>query len=406
MKFSLVLVTFLAVWGGDITAHALTSTNVLPQGISSPSLRFGIVDGIDEKYTENGTLMKLGDYKSVIFDAPHLAKFNQDAKRLIDALNRFGAHNLGDDFNLGVLRVETKPQVKYYAPVFAHGLTKKWTVGVWLPVVSYSNEIKLSQQFSNIEYYRRQFSGLSPELDSALNTNLGLATNQTLKDKGYRALNNRNETFLGDIQLASVYKFYEDANQGWIYQAQVSLPTGPQYDPDDLAALNIFGRTNINNTIAYSRRLTTHLSIVPFVSYLLNIPDTISARVPTNEDDTLPDANTKEDVHRQIGNTTSLGGNLFYEINDSWTLGGGYEYSMKNQDSYSGSRNGRYDLLAVNTEMRAQRVKAEVSYSSVKSYFSKTALIPMIVSLEVSDVIAGVNVERQLVQELTLMMFF
>ncbi|WP_374075601.1 hypothetical protein [Bdellovibrio bacteriovorus] len=405
MKRSAVLVTILGLLG-SFCAHALTSTNVLPEGINSPSFRFGMIDGIDQKYTENGTLMNLGDYKSVVFDAPHLAKFNQDAKKLIDALNRFGGHNLGDNFNLGVLRVETTPKVKYFAPVFARGVTAKWTVGVGLPVVSYENQISLSQQFSNIEYYRAQFSGLSPELDEALNTNLGHATNQTLQQKGYKALNNRSETFLGDVQVASVYKFFEDKSQALIYQAQVSVPTGPQYDPDDLAALNIFGRTNVNNTVAYSKRVTSRISVVPYLSYLLNIPDQITARVPTNEDDTLPDANTKEDVTRQVGNTTSIGGNLFYEVSDTWTVGGGYEYSLKNEDSYSGSKNSRYDLLALNTDMKAQRVKAEVSYSSVKSYFKKTALIPMIVSIEVSDVIAGLNVERQLVQELNLMMFF
>ncbi|WP_374029135.1 hypothetical protein [Bdellovibrio bacteriovorus] len=366
----------------------------------------GNIEGIDQRYTENGTLMKLGDYKSVIFDAPTLAKFNSDAKRLIDALNRFGAHNLGDNFNLGVLRVETMPKVQYFAPVFARGITKNWTLGVGLPIVSYQNQIKVSQQFSNIEYYRAQFSGLSPELDDALNANLATATHQTLQQKGYKPLENRSESFLGDVQIASIYKFFENRSSALIYQAQISLPTGPRYDPDDLAALNIFGRTNINNTVAYSHRLSSRISLVPYVSYFLNIPDTVTARVPTNEDDTLPDSSSKEDVSRQIGNTTTLGGNMFYELTDSWTLGAGYEYAVKEEDHFAGSRPSRYDLLSLNTDMKAQRVKGEISYSSVKSYFKKTALIPMIVSLEVSDVIAGHNVERQLLQELNVMMFF
>ncbi|WP_253696441.1 hypothetical protein [Bdellovibrio bacteriovorus] len=399
---------FLILLGlcGAMSAQALTSTNVLPEGINSPSFRFGKIDGIDEKYIEDGTLMKLGDYKSVVFDAPTLAKFNSDAKRLIDALNSFGAHSLGSDFNLGVLRVHTKPTVQYFAPVFARGLTKKWTLGLGLPVVTYKNTVSISQQFSNIEYYREQFSGLSAELDSALNTNLAVATQQTLKQKGYQPLANQDETFLGDVQLASVYKFYEDGKQAIVYQAQVNLPTGPAYDPDNLAALNIFGRTNINNTIAYSRKMGKSFSLVPYLSYIYNVPDKITARVPLDEDDTLPDLASKEEVNRALGDTTTLGSNLFYEMSDSWTFGGGYEYSTKFEDQFSGTKNSRYDLLALNTEMRAQRVKAEVSYSSVKSYFKKTAVIPMIVSLEVSDVIAGVNVERQLVQELNLMMFF
>ncbi|MNL18447.1 hypothetical protein D3C87_1395920 [compost metagenome] len=79
---------------------------------------------------------------------------------------------------------------------------------------------------------------------------------------------------------------------------------------------------------------------------------------------------------------------------------------MKAADKYAGSRNARYDLLATNTNSQAHRMKLEVTYSSVKSYFRKSALIPLMLSLEVSDVIAGVNIERQVVQEFNFMMFF
>jgi len=120
----------------------------------------------------------------------------------------------------------------------------------------------------------------------------------------------------------------------------------------------------------------------------------------------LPDAEAKQVVSRQIGNTTSLGSNVFYELNDEWTLGTAYEVSRKTEDRYQGAAGTRYDLLSRNTELKAERVKGEVTYSSVKSYFKKSAIIPMMVSLEVSDVIAGYNVERQLVQELNLMLFF
>jgi hypothetical protein len=390
----------------SLNSHALSSTTVLPEGINSPSIRYGIVDGIDQTYTENGSLMNLGDYKSVVFDAPHLAKFNKDAQTLIDALNAFGNQGMGNDFNLGVLKIETKPEVRYFAPVYARGVSKKWTIGIGIPMVTYKNEISMSQQFSNIAYYRQQYSGLSSELDAALNTDLRKATQDTLAQKGYRPLESRNETFLGDIQLVSVYQFFDNSYQALAYQAQVNTPTGPQYDPDDLAAINIFGRTYVTNTVLFSQRIGSRITLVPTVSWLINIPDHITARVPTDEDDTLPDANSKESVERQMGNKIAGGGNVFYEINDQWTVGSGYEYANKARDQYRGSGKGRYDLLSQNTESQSHRVKGEVAYSSVKSYFKKTALIPLVVSLEISDTIAGINVERQTVQEMNFMMFF
>lgn len=405
MKF-ITLIIIAAIGLGANCARALPSTSLLPAGINSPSVRIGNIQGIGERYTEDGTLMKLGDYKSVVFDAPTLAKFNQDAKKLIAALNRFGAQALGDQFNLGVLKVDTAPHVKYYAPVYARGVTNKWTLGFGLPVVTYTNKISISSQFSNIEAYRRQFSGLDPELDAALNTDLSAATNQALADKGYKPLTNRNETFMGDVQLVSMYRLYSDVDQTLVYQAQVGLPTGPQFNADDLAALTVFGRTTLNNSFIYSRKLGKGFTAVPYASYLYNIQDEVTARVPTSEEDTLPDASTKEKVQRKIGSTTTLGGSLVYDFNDSWSLGTGYELSQKEKDTYRGSKDSRYDLLSAKTVLNAQRAKMELTYSSIKSYFRKTALLPMMVALEVSDVIAGTNVERQFVQELNLMMFF
>lgn len=388
------------------SAQALVTTGTLPEGINSPSFRFGVVDKIGERYTAGGNLMSLGDIKSLVFDQATLKKMNGDAKKLIDALNSFGNQGLGDKFNFGVLRIHTEPQVKYFAPVYARGLTSKWTLGVGLPVVTYSNKISISQDYSNLEYYRQQLKGLSKELDDALNINLTKATNDTLAEKGYKPLDSRNETFLGDIQVASVYKFFENADQALVYQAMLSLPTGPQYNSDDLAAINIFGRTSLANTVAYSHKLTSRLTLLPYATYQVNFQDRITARVPTDEEDSLPDQNSKELVDRQLGNTRILAGNAFYELNDQWTLGAGYEHLAKNGDHYSGGRGRRYDLLSQNTDLSAQRVKGEVTYSSVKSYFKKTAVLPMMLSLEVSDVVAGYNVERQQLQEMNLMLFF
>jgi len=388
------------------SAYALLTTSTLPEGINSPSFRFGVVDHVGERYTTDGSLMRLGDLKSIVFDAATLKKMSADAQKLIDALNSFGDHKLGDQFNFGVLRVHTTPSVSYFAPIFARGLTENWTVAFGLPVVTYKNKIFITQDSSNIAYYRSQFSGLSKELDAALNIDLGKATNETLQAKGYKDLESRDEKFLGDSQLASVYKIFENSKSALIYQALVGLPTGPKYNSDDLAALNIFGRTTLSNTLAYSYKFTSRFSLLPYASYLVNIRDQVTARVPKNEDDSLPDAEAKQVVSRQIGNTTSLGSNVFYELNDEWTLGTAYEVSRKTEDRYQGAAGTRYDLLSRNTELKAERVKGEVTYSSVKSYFKKSAIIPMMVSLEVSDVIAGYNVERQLVQELNLMLFF
>lgn len=388
-------------------ASALLTTSTLPKGIQSPSFRFGLVNNVGEKYVEDGRLMNLGDVKSVEFDSATLVKMNAKAQKLLEALNSFGDHHLGDKFNFGVLRFHTTPQVRYFAPIFARGMSDEWTLALALPLITYQNKISITHDHSNLEYYRRQFSGLSQELDEALNTDLAQATNEILRKKGYRPLSDRDESFLGDTQVAAVYKILEATESALIYQAVVGLPTGPAYSPEDLGALNIFGRTSWQSTLAYSRRWgTSGWSWMPYFSCLLYLPDEVQARVPAGEDDVLPEPTSQEKVHRHLAPTLGFGSNFFYEFKDRWIAGAAYELTQKGADSFGGNQRGRYDLLARNTASRAARVKAELTYTSVKSYLNKNALLPLMLSLEVSDTIAGMNVERQLVQEVNLMLFF
>lgn len=405
MKYFITFLLFSAFWPGS-QAHALLTTSTLPEGIRSPSFRFGTISNIGERYIEDGRLMGLGDVKSVILDTPTLTKINPDTQKLIQALNSFGNQQLGDHFNFGVLKIHTAPQVKYFSPIFAQGMTERWTLALGLPVIKYRNKISVSHDHSNLDYYRQQFSGLSKDLDAALNINLAQATNEALASKGYRALGDRDESYLGDAQVANVFKFFETPDQAMIYMAMLGLPTGPAYNPDDLAALNIFGRTTLSNTLAYSRRWGSRFTLLPFANYLVNFRDQITARVPTDEEDSLPGPEAKQRLTRGIGSTITLGTSLFYELSDAWIAGASYESSKKNSDQYSGREGTRYDLLGKNTHARAERAKFEITYSSVKSYFRKTALLPMMLSLEISDVIRGANVERQLVQDWNLILFF
>ncbi len=402
MLFVLILTMLFSI--SEKAAAIAIST--LPAGIYSPAFYFGEITGIDQRYTETGSLVRLTDYKAINFDAKTLAKFNAQASNLISTLNRFGAFNLGDSFNLGTLEIQTKPEIKYFAPVLAYGLTNSWTVGLALPVIHYTNDVKLSQSFSNISYYRSQFSGLSQDLDQALNTNIGEATQQALVGKGYSRLESRDKQFLADAQLVSLYKILEDSNQTVMHQLTFNLPTGPEYDTDDLLALNTFHKFSIENTFGYARQMGSIFKLVPYTSVKINIPDKISARVPKDEDDILPDQSTKETVQRYEGPTLEIGLQALADVFENLQVSLDYKIGAKAEDKYAGSGNSRYELLSKNTSSRWQKVSAEVVYSTVKSYLNKKAMLPMMISLSVFDTIAGTNTERKSGQELAMTLFF
>lgn len=401
---------FFAI-AGFVCAFSLKSlainTSLLPEGIYSPAIRYGHINGLDQRFNDKGTLISLTDFNAIEFDAKTLAKFNSEAQNLIASLNRFGAFKMGDSLNLGVLEFQARPQIEYTAPVFAKGLTKNWTVGIGLPVVHYKNKVTLSNSFSNIGYYKQQFSGLSSELDQALETDIGASTQQVLAEKGYRRLEDRDEKFLGDTQVVSIYKFFERTQFELFLNSTLTLPTGPKHDPNDLLALNnSFHKTSIENAIALAYQARAAWKVTPYLSLKYTLPEQIDTRVPADEDDILPDQNRIESVSRKDGLSYEAGLQNTLDLTDSFQVSVDYRIGTKDADQFSGGRNGRYKLLGRNTMTKWQKASLELVYSSVKSYLKKSSAIPFMASIHFFDTLNGLNIERRFGQEISLTLFF
>lgn len=379
-------------------------TDTLPAGVRSASVRMGMIDGIDQTYGDDGKLYVLGEKKSITFDARMLQRVSPQAQAIVRALNSIGTYNLGSEIHLGTLRVDTRPEIQYTAPVFAYGVSDHWTLGFGLPVVKYRNQIKLSQEGSNLDFYRQQFASIADQIGEAANINLVAEAQKTLADKGYKAIQNRDESYLGDVQLVALHRF-QLGGLAALHQFGLTLPTGPAYDPDDLVALNTFGRTAIENGLAVSVPLHARVTMIPYTSLLLPVPDRVAMRVPKDAEDTLPDEAQKQFVTRSLGPTLTVGSEVELVAGRDVSFKAGYEMLWKAEDRYDGG-DGRTDLLSQNTKSQAQRVKAQATYSTVNAYKKGLIPIPGMVTGEISDTVAGINIERQLRAEMSLMLFF
>jgi hypothetical protein len=376
----------------------------LPLGVRMTEVRFGVISGLDETWGSDGRLYNLGETRSVTFDAATLARVSPQAQALIQALNQFGSQNLGQTLQLGTLNISTLPQIQYFAPVFAYGVSDRLTIGFGVPVVRYSNEISLSASASNLDFYRKQLGGASSALDAVLNMNLVSETQKVLVEKGYRALTSRNDTFLGDMQVSMLYRLPDAGSWALLHQLTLTLPTGPKDDPNDLVALNSFARTSIEAALIAGKSVAPRWTVLPYTSFLLPIPDRVSKRVPTSASDTLPDASTVQDVSRWIGPTVAIGSDFRWEVMDRWSIKTGVEGAIKAPDQYTGM--GRVDLLAANTDSSVIRAKGGISYSTVEDYKLKKSAVPSRMALEVTDTVVGRNIERQLRTDLTAVLFF
>lgn len=367
-------------------------------------IRFGAVSGLNQTWEKDGKLYDLGEARSVTFDATTLARVNDRARALVQALDYFGNHDLGEKIQLGTLNVQTMPQIQYMAPVFAIGLDEKWTFGFGIPIVRYKNALSLSASNSNVEFYRQQFQGISHQLDEALSVDLVMEAQKVIAEKGYRPLENRDQTFIGDIQLVLLHRLAALGAWRLLHQMTFVLPTGPKDDPDDLMALSVFGRTVIGNTMVAARLIARGLTFLPYAGVDVAMPDKVTKRVPKDENDSLPDQDSRQEMSRFVAPTLKAGGELKWLVGDRWEINYAVDASAKGIDHFSGS--GRTDLLEKDTDSEVFRVRGGFGYSTIEDYKLKKSSAPGRVALEVTDTVAGRNIERQLKTELSATLFF
>jgi hypothetical protein len=393
-------------------SQAMIETETLPAGVRSPSVRFGMISQLDQQYTDSGSLSRSVDQRSIEFNAQRLVQIQPRVQQVVSLFDDI-QKGLGSALNLGTLRVDSRPEVQYTGFVMGVGINDRWTLGGGVPVIHYKNNIQVSKTPSNISAYKAMAAGLGPDAPTLINgldelekIDLVKEFYSELQHKGYTTLQNQDQTYLGDFIVSSRYRMEKIGPVEGQFRLDLSLPTGPKYDPDNLAALNQFGYTYLEPQIVAAVPLNYGLTVASMLGVRFYVPDQISARVPKDDNDILPDADTKENVRRIGGIRTAETLQLSYRMNGSWNFYGLSEWAQKAADRFEGTENKRYDLLSRGTDTQTHIVTGGISFSSVEAYQKRQNGIPAIVSAQVSDTIAGKNVQRQLVQEISAVLFF
>ena len=404
-RISFVALILSLVIGSDVFA---VNTDTLPKGIISPTIRYGFISGLEDSFSSDGGLYSNGDLRSVRINATTIQGVSSQANQLINAINSMGSQNLGSQIDLGTVYFTTAPEVQYYAFGAGYGITDRWSVGAGAPMIHYRNRIGTHATRGNKDFYAQQFPGLSSQLDATWQLNLVSELNQTLAAKGYRPMTARDQSFMGDLSVSSLYRFAaEPFGAKLLHHLVLTLPTGPKYDPDDLLAINQFGQTSISNALNFNREIIRKDVILGgSLAYVQPIPDRVDQRVPKNDGDLLPDASSTEKVHRLLGSTVSGLTDISWLPTEDWKFTTGYQYAVKTQDHFSGEQGHRYDLLSRNTNTQAQRFILQAQGDTIRQYRNKSFAMPLMAQLTYSDTFAGVNTARAIQTELNLILFF
>lgn len=400
--------TLIALRG--ISLFAFETTQVLPVGVNSPQVSYSWVENLDQRFNSSQNLIFLKDQYTFAFDINSLERLESDVTELRAALNAVSNQNLGDKLHLGYLSIDSSPSISYWVLSHAWGLTPQWTVGFGAPVVNYKNKITISQNGSNLDFYKQNVVGLSAELDSAirrLDTNLALEASQVLAEKGYKPVESINSSFLGDSQIVSIYKVKELQRFSILHKGAVNLPTGPKDNPNDLTDLGLFGQFYFQNALIAVYNYGAWSPAIS-ASHKYFVQDTVQARVPRSASDFLPDAASLQSVKRKIGDVFELTLQSGYQLSKKWELLALISESTQEKSNYSGGAGGeyRYDLLGADTASRKLSWSIGASFSSVFDYLKSKKNIPLIGSLNYSDVFNGTNSPRQTKTEMGLTLFY
>ena len=98
---SLASVTLILIV--TLSADAQISTQNLPEGIRSPSVRFGNISQLSQQYNGSGHLNNSVDLRSVEFNAKKLSVLEPKIEALVGLFNRMGRYDLGSQINKGTL---------------------------------------------------------------------------------------------------------------------------------------------------------------------------------------------------------------------------------------------------------------------------------------------------------------
>lgn len=393
---------------------AASNTAVLPKGIWHPSVRFGYVSELSNRYDNSGQLQSVGRLNQP-FSGESIGRYHQDFKAFTDYLKQtFPFSDYANQISIGALEFDANADIFYTAPVMAYGLTKRLSVGIGIPLVTLQAQVSYQQTgVNNSKQICDQIAaeqGSSPQLDQGCqqlqNTDLVAEFRKALTKNGYEVPTVKNQSVMGDIQLAAVYQYFE--TKRWIFWEQtiLNLPTGPEDDPDDFLDIPVFHQTALKVEFHQDYRLLSKWTVGSLFGYNWKIQDTSEKRVPRDEADMLPPPDRKERLSRDLGDIATVGGYTNYWLSRVMNLNVGYDYSYKGKDVYSGSRGYDYSVMSKNTESNWHRISGGFTASTIDLFLAQEFPVPFQVSYLYSDILAGSNIDRQMAHEFSLKMFF
>lgn len=411
MNFKVILsiITTSSIIAGNLGAPiALPAAKVMPKGVRNLTIKGVSATGTD-KYNSSGEITVLSDpfFQPLSFEKIIAGTEDPSKQGEIEAaMLKVGATE-SDSF--GDVSGQVNLDAMVTVPVFAWGVTEKFTAAIAVPVIKTSLNVDTAVNQNNAALYNKMLGelNLAPDKKAEFVEKLSNPVNSKASEYGYKDIEDEDETKLGDIKLVAKYLTFQNKLNVVVLGAEVTLPTGRKEDIDKVVDLpGGDGQTDLGVSLNYDFNLNESFTISQMFSYTVQLADTEEKRVPFYRESKLTpykDSNVKRD----------LGDISFYQIAlktayKGVNFGAGYSFQYKDEDTYSGSKYQAtwYENISKDSVQRMQSLTATLGYDTIGLFKKGVFPVPLALSLTHSRTFEGKNVVKDPLTVFDLAVFF
>lgn len=349
-----------------------------------------------DKYDETGTKMPIGDTLSRVFSGPELLNGNggSDMQMLAEEIKKYDGDNSGPDslanrLYLGNIKGDVTGKIAAYGFGLGFGLTDNITIYGGAPYLNVSVDAKLIYDGTgnNAKQIKDElgdiaFDELKEGLDKAAALNQE-TIEQQITSFDYAPLGKWEKAGMGHFFVGLRAGWKKRLSSVWTYgfgpAVELTLPTGYTDNPDILQDV-AFGepyyslKTNVDQQFSLIKKF--HIGL--HTGYTLNLSNSVEKRVPEDKEQFIP-IDRKIKVKITPGDDTDLAVSFgftmpFFEIN--------FRTGMKRHfsDAYSGSIEGNYNTLALNSDKEVMYNQISLSFETVNAYTANKFGFPFILT--------------------------
>lgn len=390
-------------------SFAFENTQVLPKGVRNLNLR-SVNTEFDQTSGPDGARNPLAQplLKDLTFDL--IARDEEKLKG--DQLRAFLTSNgFQESDSVGQFTADVNGKISVIAPVAAYGITDKLTLAVAVPIYSASTTVDVgfrpnataSAFLAALAKPENNQTAAARDAGEQINTAVA-RLNDKLIDHNYSALQDWNARGVGDVTIATKYRFLGTGLLDGAWTGGLVAPTGRVDDPDILTDIPFGdGQWDIFGQVAFDQSLIAGLMLNQFGKYTVQLPGEKVVRA-VEEDEQIEVGYTKTQF--KLGDKIDAGTSVSWNPAFGLVSGVGYSYFRKYGDVYRGPEGDVKRELEKETDQVAHNSLLQLGYSTVPHYQAGLFAVPFEIKMTYIRQISSRNMPITDMAQFDLNLFF